>query len=294
MNLSRTKQTILILLFSLLSLSTVSAHTITITAVKIGNYDTKLKTCVRNFGSEDIATTIVSNANSRIYKFRFRYFVYDSLNNSNQYHLNDSLSGLHHANISPNDPANNLSSRKLDLIPRLPLHPYYLVVQIIAYYEDGYVATDLVAIRIKPIVPKPLPVVLTAFSARSLNATNVQVDWTTQTEIDTDRYEVEKSEDGKTWLQVARVQAKGVSDYRVKDAYRDGYIYYRLHSIDLDGTSSYSPVSTIVPPAADYIVETRYVDLAGRYISKPAQGFYIEMRRYSSGRLVKEQVYQQQ
>jgi hypothetical protein len=116
-----------------------------------------------------------------------------------------------------------------------------------------------------------LPVKLSAFAVK-LNGGRVELTWTTEQEINANRFEIERSADGLNWKSIGKVNAKGNTTEATKYAFSDasftgGTISYRLKMIDLDESSEYSPIRsvkiavtethemTIYPnPAADYVV----------------------------------------
>jgi hypothetical protein len=94
-----------------------------------------------------------------------------------------------------------------------------------------------------------LPMELLAFSARAA-ADGVHLAWTTASERDTDRFEVERSTDLVQWMRVATVPAAGASSATVHYHALDhtpveGLSYYRLRLIDADGAMSVSPVHQV-------------------------------------------------
>ncbi|QKG53067.1 hypothetical protein [Hymenobacter sp. BRD67] len=100
--------------------------------------------------------------------------------------------------------------------------------------------------------PTPLPVELTAFTATAEGNTAVALAWATASEQNTLAFEVERSQDGKTFAHVSTVAAAGSSStsrrYELLDTNplaRQSVLYYRLKQLDVDGTYSYSPVRTV-------------------------------------------------
>ena len=97
-----------------------------------------------------------------------------------------------------------------------------------------------------------LPVTLVAFSA-SLNASNeVDLKWTTSTEKNVSHFAIERSTDGQTYNQAGIVFATGNSSDLVHYNFTDkkidankGTIYYRLRSVDMDGTFELSSIKTV-------------------------------------------------
>ena len=97
----------------------------------------------------------------------------------------------------------------------------------------------------------PLPVELTAFTATALGRT-VQLKWSTASEKNTARFEVERSLDGTAFDRIGTVAAAGTSTapqaYALTDAQLPAStrtLYYRLKQVDQDGTFSFSPVRRV-------------------------------------------------
>jgi hypothetical protein len=100
---------------------------------------------------------------------------------------------------------------------------------------------------------RPLPVTLAAFTAQAVQNRDALLRWTTASEVNSARFEVERSLDGKSFTKVGQLAAKGnsttASDYSFTDKgvanLASGQVYYRLHQVDLDGTAAYSPVRVV-------------------------------------------------
>ncbi|WP_035560612.1 IPT/TIG domain-containing protein [Hymenobacter sp. IS2118] len=97
----------------------------------------------------------------------------------------------------------------------------------------------------------PLPVELMAFTAEKRGST-VALAWATASERNSDRFEVERSRDGRTFARIGQVAAAGSSStYRSYDFLDPQYpgetdlLYYRLRQVDLNGITAYSPVRTV-------------------------------------------------
>jgi hypothetical protein len=91
-----------------------------------------------------------------------------------------------------------------------------------------------------------LPVALKSFTAKALNKSNL-VEWTTASERNTAWHIVERSKDGvNNWELVAKVAAAGTSTeehaYRTEDKAPLALSYYRLRSVDTDGTEDRSNI----------------------------------------------------
>lgn len=98
----------------------------------------------------------------------------------------------------------------------------------------------------------PLPVQLLRFGAER-RAGNVQIRWATATELNSARFEVQRSATGQDFRTIATVAAQGNSnarhDYTIFD-YQPlpSTGYYRLHQLDLDGKEAYSEVVSVAAP----------------------------------------------
>jgi len=98
---------------------------------------------------------------------------------------------------------------------------------------------------------EPLPVKLISFES-ILNNGKVNLKWSTATEINNDRFEIERSYDGKTWKVIGTVKGNGNSSITIDYVFTDntmevlsGNIYYRLHQFDFNGENEYSPISLV-------------------------------------------------
>ncbi|WP_324670598.1 T9SS type A sorting domain-containing protein [Hymenobacter sp. GOD-10R] len=105
-----------------------------------------------------------------------------------------------------------------------------------------------------------LPVELTYFRGRTQASGQVHLAWRTASEQNAEKFVVEASSDGHTFVPVGEVPAAGTVSTSTDYAFQhrpttSGITYYRLHQIDVDGTSAYSPVE-VVSTGASQSVET--------------------------------------
>ena len=102
-------------------------------------------------------------------------------------------------------------------------------------------------------VTDPTPVILSDFNAALINCQPV-LNWITQTEINSDRFEIERTNSNSVnWTTTGTVTARGYSSGRFKYSFTDNSlntasdkVLYRLKMIDRDGSYKYSetiPVS---------------------------------------------------
>ncbi|QDA58605.1 T9SS type A sorting domain-containing protein [Hymenobacter jejuensis] len=98
-------------------------------------------------------------------------------------------------------------------------------------------------------VVRALPVELKQFVATAIRL-DALLTWSTATERNNDRFEIERSLDGKTFEKIGSVKGQGNSTHATEYRYTDTNaarwsakpIYYRLRQVDFDGVSAFSPV----------------------------------------------------
>ena len=94
-----------------------------------------------------------------------------------------------------------------------------------------------------------LPIELVSFNAR-LKGSEVLLEWVTESEVNNDRFEIEHSQDSKTFTAIGTVSGRGTSTE--KNFYKMthhtpnyGINYYRLKQIDYDGKFDYSEIEYV-------------------------------------------------
>ena len=92
-----------------------------------------------------------------------------------------------------------------------------------------------------------LPVNWLNFSAELKNENNVQLNWSTASEINNSHFEIERSSDNSNWTAVNTVKGNGntntISKYNYTDILtttKTNKFYYRLKQVDFDGKFEYS------------------------------------------------------
>jgi len=95
-----------------------------------------------------------------------------------------------------------------------------------------------------------LPVVLVGFNANLVSDNKVSIQWTTQQEVSTDQFEIQRSSDGLGWETIARVKASGYSSIQKSYSFVDptpqtGTNLYRLRMIDFDAHFGFSSVVNV-------------------------------------------------
>jgi len=98
----------------------------------------------------------------------------------------------------------------------------------------------------------PLPVGLSAFTAQTAGPTAVRIAWATASETNNASFTVERSVAGRPFTAIGTVAGAGNSavarNYDLLDTKLPAgatVLYYRLRQVDLDGTTTYSPVRAV-------------------------------------------------
>ncbi|MFT3911322.1 MAG: alpha-amylase family glycosyl hydrolase [Ferruginibacter sp.] len=92
-----------------------------------------------------------------------------------------------------------------------------------------------------------LPVSITSFNGRN-NGKNNLLSWKVENEQDLDHYELERSINGKDFIQAGNITATGNGNYTYTDdisSVRSTVYFYRLKSVDKDGDFKYSGIVKI-------------------------------------------------
>ena len=97
-----------------------------------------------------------------------------------------------------------------------------------------------------------LPVSLHSFEANQISCSEVDIQWSTWSESNHDHFNLQRSEDGVDWTDIASIKSTGDSklqkEYQFKDdlsGTKSKKIYYRLGQFDIDGTVEYSDVVVV-------------------------------------------------
>jgi hypothetical protein len=166
-------------------------------------------------------------------------------------------------------------------------------------YDNGYYAEFQVSNFSEfwinsggPGANRPLPQILESFTATKVN-TGGLLQWVTVQESNTDKFIIEKSTSGSSYVSIGEVKAAGNSsttkEYQFTDPrLSNGINYYRLKMVDKDGKYTYSPIRKL-SSNDDEIIVTVYPNPANTdrlYVSTSANCSLLELRDVQ-GRLIK-------
>ncbi len=91
-----------------------------------------------------------------------------------------------------------------------------------------------------------LPVELFGFTVQLKDKNNALVNWKVGTEVNVSEYQLERSIDTKTFELVDIIKAEKKTYYQFTDKnLNSGNYYYRLKTVDNDGTFQYSPITSL-------------------------------------------------
>lgn len=102
-----------------------------------------------------------------------------------------------------------------------------------------------------PFMDDPLPIALGALTATVLPSDQVLTEWTTFSENDNALFVVQRGSDGTTFEAIGEVAGTGSSVQPTQYAFLDAaplpvaLSYYRLQQIDVDGSTTFSPVVAV-------------------------------------------------
>lgn len=92
----------------------------------------------------------------------------------------------------------------------------------------------------------PLPVIFISFDVQLQKERAVLIRWTTSNEIDNDHFEVQRSSDLVTWMNLQTVVPNTTWIYSFMDNNAaNGMNYYRIKQVDVDGSNLYTQIKMI-------------------------------------------------
>ena len=95
-----------------------------------------------------------------------------------------------------------------------------------------------------------LPVELAKFSANAVNNEYIELNWSTNSELNNEGFEILRSTDGTNFYKIGYQEGKGTtfetSTYQFNDYHvqKNTWYYYQLRQIDFDGTATHSKVES--------------------------------------------------
>ncbi len=139
----------------------------------------------------------------------------------------------------------------------LPNSPRDIIAQIIISFNNLSIGGPIYFDNIYFYNQSLLPVDFKGFEI-SKNNSGIQLQWTVGTEVNVNEYIVEKSLNGRDFSAIGSVTAKGTDKYNFTDGkLQNGTSYYRIKSVDKDGSFKYTAIKSInhvSPGKLDYTI----------------------------------------
>jgi hypothetical protein len=121
----------------------------------------------------------------------------------------------------------------------------------------------------------PLPVEIMYFTAEMNTGTTAKLGWATASESNNDKFIIQRSLNGVSFIDVGNVSGKGttqtINHYQYIDTFSEQapkFIYYRLKQQDFNGTYKYSPIRKLTIP----VLQNTVMNV---YYSKTAQKIFV-------------------
>lgn len=138
-----------------------------------------------------------------------------------------------------------------------------------------------------------LPVIFSSYDVKC-NDKGALLTWTTSSEINSSKFEIQRSKNGVDWTTVGTVVAAGnssdIRNYQYVDISGGGTAQYRIRQVDIDGRFTYTPVrmtncrsqvfdvvlypvpandklNVVVKSDIDMVTTMKVVDMSGRIVS---------------------------
>ncbi|WNJ18593.1 T9SS type A sorting domain-containing protein [Pontibacter sp. G13] len=166
-------------------------------------------------------------------------------------------------------------------VPTLVLSVVFNTTGTSSYYQESLAENP--ANNIRDMVPSEIgysvyeggstfPVEWLSFDAHQVGSGMVQLNWSTASESNNAEFEIERSLDGISFMEIGRTPGKGttqeISEYAFMDRdAKPGIQYYRLRQIDIDGASDYSEVRQILVSQEFDFALTLYPNPAHHFVN---------------------------
>jgi len=163
-----------------------------------------------------------------------------------------------------------------------------------AYQDASYPTSDGARDGFRPNIKLSivdnvaLPIELTNFYGFNIGTSNILI-WETASENNTSHYNIMRSEDGESWINVGSIGAAGNSTKKIEYKYSDYKYnniinYYYISQYDNNGTyENYGPIA--IDNRIEYKKIIKIINLAGQEVGENYEGFIIKI--YEDGTMVR-------
>ena len=155
-------------------------------------------------------------------------------------------------NFKVDPPSQTVETVMTDIVPPYDNSGFWL------YYRNAvsFCLPNYKDNLIYPGANLPLPIILSTFTAKKENERSVHLDWSTSSEINSNNFIIERSQDGQDWTDIGTVSAAGNSTNTIAYNYLDSdlplssrnlnnILYYKLRLVDLDGKYIHSDIRVV-------------------------------------------------
>lgn len=167
--------------------------------------------------------------------------------------------------------AEGINTQQRLLIPNAALQKggvnYLRIIHSNVDYNDWQVPAEITLSAVAP-----LPLQWAGFELEELDEKTAILSWETRTEENVSHFVVQRSLDGRQFQSLGQVNAenKPTAAYQFIDDQATGQLwYYRIQSLDVDGSSSYSPILTLQRTAKTATLGTLFPNPAQDFINLP-------------------------
>lgn len=157
-------------------------------------------------------------------------------------------------------------------------------------YENGWPCNQITPCAQANIIVKApiiLPISLIAFEGHCVG-NKAQIEWTTASELNNNYFEIEQSSNASNWKPIAQIAGAGNSTIEINynfidESVADGAYFYRLKSVDYDGTTHSSKII--------FLKSCKSNDAELKVYPNPSKGMVYFKFSGEMEKIVKNQIY---
>lgn len=137
----------------------------------------------------------------------------------------------------------------------------------------------------------PLPIELLYFNSEKISCLENLIYWSTATQMNNDRFEVQKSSDAIHFETIVIINGAGTNNSQMSYKYVDnnankGINYYRLRQVDFDGKSKIFFITSVDNSCGKDLKLVRVTNLLGQEVGEEYDG--VKFMQYSDGSIIKK------
>ncbi len=206
----------------------------------------------QNTGNANATNIVISDTLSNLLQFSNIQIVSSSHNSNISYSVGNGVIYFQFLNInlpyaSANEPLSQGFVRfRVKALPTLAIGAIVPNTASIYFDYNTPIVTNTATTQVKATI---VPVRIISYAIAANNNREIRNDWRVGAEVNTSHYIIQRSMDGKDFLSVGEVAARGLNSYsftdKVSNDILQNTVYYRLKIFDKDGMFTYSDVKQI-------------------------------------------------